>query len=124
VSRQQVDRIRAREVLDEELRTAKDIVLNSFVFHFDTPGKTLERLLRYEYYGYPKDFLFEYQKGIAAVTKADVLRVARQYLKPEEFTIVAVGNPREFGKPLTALGLPVKPIDLAIPQPQAALAGQ
>ncbi len=124
VSRQQVDRIRAHEVSDEELRTAKDIVLNSFVFHFDTPGKTLERLLRYEYYGYPKDFLFEYQKGIAAVTKADVLRVARQYLKPEEFTIVAVGNPQEFGKPLTSLGLPVKPIDLAIPQPQAALAGR
>ncbi len=32
--------------------------------------------MMYQYYGYPKDFIFQYQKAIAAVTKADVLRVA------------------------------------------------
>lgn len=117
VVREEVDRLRGAEVGDQELDTAKQTVLNSFVFHFDTPAKTLSRLLRYEYFDYPKDFIFQYQKAVAAVTKADVLRVARQYLRPQEFTIVAVGNPAEFGKPLPALGLPVRPIDLTIPQP-------
>ncbi len=117
VVRQEVDRIRASEVADQELETAKQTSLNGFVFHFDTPGKTLSRVLRYRYYGYPDDFIFGYQKALGAVTKADVLRVARQYLHPEAFTVVAVGNPKEFGKPLSALGLPIHPLDLTIPPP-------
>lgn len=112
----EVDGIRTAPVTDQELETAKQSVLNSFVFYFDSPGKTLSRVITYEYYGYPKDFIFQYQKGVAAVTKADVLRVAKQYLKPENITIVAVGKPADFGKPLTTLGA-VKEIDLSIPEP-------
>jgi len=115
---EELRKLRAREVTDEELKTAKDTVLNSFVFFFDTPAKTLNRVVLYDYYGYPKDFIFAYQKAVAAVTKADVLRVARQYLKPENLTIVAVGNPREFGKPLSTLKLPVHTLDLTIPEPR------
>jgi len=117
VVREEVDRIRSSEVAGEELETAKQTSLNSFVFHFDTPAKTLSRVLRYRYYGYADDFIFQYRQALGAVTKADVLRVARQYLHPEAFTFVAVGNPRDFGKPLSALGLPVQPLDLAIPPP-------
>ena len=75
--------MRTTEVTDQELETAKQSVLNSFVFFFDHPGKILNRMVTYEYYGYPKDFIFQYQKGVEAVTKADVLRVAKEYLKPE-----------------------------------------
>ncbi|MFN3326809.1 MAG: M16 family metallopeptidase [Bryobacteraceae bacterium] len=122
VIHEEVRRLRTQEVTDKELQTAKDTVLNSFVFNFDRPSKTLNRLVTYEYHGYPKDFIFTYQKAIAAVTKADVLRVAKEYLRPENFTIVTVGNVSEFGKPLTETGLAVKPIDLTIPEPPAAAA--
>ncbi len=111
-------KIRTGEVTDEELKTAKDTVLNSFVFFFDTPAKTLNRLVLYEYYGYPSDFIFQYQKAVERVTKADVLRAAKEYLKPENLTIVAVGNSREFGEPLTSLNLPVHNLDLTIPEPK------
>jgi zinc protease len=97
-------------------------VLNGFVFNFDRPSKTLNRLVQYQYYGYPRDFIFQYQKAIAAVTKADVLRVAKEHFKPEELTFVAVGNPSAFGTPLSALDLPVQPIDLSIPDPKQATA--
>jgi zinc protease len=113
----EVNKMRTSEVTDQELDTAKQSVLNSFVFFFDSPSKTLSRVVTYEYYGYPKDFIFQYQKGVQAVTKADVLRVAKQYLKPEDISIVAVGKPSDFGKPLTTLG-PVKEIDLSIPEPR------
>ncbi len=116
VIQEEIERIRTTEVTDDELMTAKEKVLNSFVFNFDTPGKTLSRLVTTDYHGYPKDFIFQYQKGVASVTKADVLRVAKQYLKPEAMTIVAAGKPSEFGKPLTALGMAVHPIDLTIPE--------
>jgi zinc protease len=112
---EEAQKIRTAEVADEELSTAKQSALNGLVFAFDTRSKTLARVLTYEYYGYPKDFIDQYQKALATVTKADVLRVAKQRLDPASFTIVAVGNPKDFGKPLESLGVPVKIIDLTIP---------
>jgi zinc protease len=116
----EVDRMRTGEVTADELESAKETVLNGFVFEFDTPSKTLNRLLTYRYYGYPDDFIFQYEKAVQQVTRADILRVAKQYLDPAKFVIVAVGNPKDFGTPLSSLGLPVSDIDLTIPQPKRA----
>src|SRR5580693_6407462 len=113
----EVEKMRAAEVTERELAEAKQGVLNSFVFFFDSPAKTLNRVMRYEYYGYPKDFLFEYQKAIAAVTRADVLRAAKEHFLTENLAIVAIGNSKDFGKPLSALG-PVTTLDLTIPEPK------
>jgi zinc protease len=118
----EVARIRTQEVTAEELESARQTVLNGFVFNFDTPSKTLNRLLTYRYYGYPDDFIFQYQKAVRDVTRADILRVAKQYLDPAKFVIVAVGNPKDFGTPLTAMGLPVSDIDLTITPPKRAAA--
>jgi zinc protease len=116
----EVNRIRTQEVTAEELESAKQTVINGFVFNFDTPSKTLNRLLTYRYYGYPDDFIFQYQKAVRDVTRADILRVAKQYVDPAKFVIIAVGNPKDFGTPLTSMGLPVSDIDLTIPQPKRA----
>ncbi|MFY9727716.1 MAG: pitrilysin family protein [Bryobacteraceae bacterium] len=112
---EEVERMRSAAVSEAELKTAKDTALNSLVFAFDTKAKTLGRILNYEYYGYPRDFIQQYQRAIEAVTRADVLRVAKQYLAPAEFIIAAVGNAEEFGQPLAKLGRPVTAIDLTIP---------
>ncbi len=114
----QIERMRESEVTEAELKTAKDSVLNSFVFNFDTRAKTLNRLLTYEYFGYPKDFIFQYKKKLEAVTRQDVLNVAKKHLHPEELTIVAVGKPSDFDQPLSALGRPVTTLDLTIPEPK------
>jgi len=113
-ARAELEKMRAAEVTEQELKTAKDAVLNSFVFFFDSPAKTLNRVMMYEYFGYPKDFLFEYQKKVTAVTRADVLRVMRAHTNAANLSIVAVGNPKDFGKPLSAAGK-VEKIDLSIP---------
>ena len=117
-AREELEKMREAPVTDQELQTAKDTILNGFVFNFDRPSKTLNRLMVYEYFGYPKDFVFQYQKAIASVTKADVLRVAKEHFRPQEITIVAVGNPQEFKTPLSELGIKVEPIDLTIPEPK------
>jgi zinc protease len=113
----EVEKMRAAEVTERELEEAKQGVLNSFVFFFDSPAKTLNRVMRYEYYGYPKDFLFGYQKAIAAVTRADVLRAAKEHFLPQNLTIVAIGNSKALGKPLSVVGT-VTPLDLTIPEPK------
>jgi zinc protease len=120
VIEEEIAKLRTSEVTDEELESAKQTVANSFVFNFDTPAKTLNRVLRYDYYGYPHDFIDRYQRAIAAVTRQDVLRVAKERLSPKDLTVVAVGKPADFGTPLATLRLPVSPIDLTIPEPGGA----
>lgn len=117
----EIKRIQAQPITAQELAYAKESTLNSFVFNFQDPGQTLSRLMRYEYYGYPADFLFRYQKAVSATTAADVQRVAKQYLKPENLVTLVVGNQTAIQPPLTQLAAQVTPIDVTIPgsQPQA-----
>ncbi len=111
---EEVKKMTESEVTDEELALAKESYLNSFVFNFDTKGEIVSRLMVYEYYGYPPDFLQKAKANIEKVTKADVLRVAREHLKPDKMQILAVGRPQDFDEPLSVFG-PVHEIDIAIP---------
>jgi zinc protease len=111
----EIKRLQTQTVTAKELNYAKESTLNSFVFNFQDPSQTLSRLMRYEYYGYPVDFLFRYQKGITATTIADVQRVAKKYLKPENLVTLVVGNQTAIQPPLTQLATKVTPIDITIP---------
>lgn len=115
--RSEIKRLQAEPVSPAELSFAKDSVLNSFVFNFADPAQTLSRLMRYEYYGYPADFIFRYQRGVEATTAADVQRVAKTYLKPEQLVTMVVGNAGAINPPLTALTTQVTPVDITIPTP-------
>jgi predicted Zn-dependent peptidase len=109
-------------VTDEELEKAKDQILKGFAFEFDSTAKIVGRMMRYEYFGYPRDYLQTYQANIRKVTKEDVQRVAKQYLKTEDLAILVLGKAKDFDQPLESLGK-VTPIDIAIPKPkQEALA--
>jgi zinc protease len=99
---------------DEEISRAKDSILNTFVFRFDSPGKVLQEKMTYEFYGYPLDFLEKYQAGIEHVSKADVARVATKYLHRDQMAVLVVGNPAEFDKAAASLG-PATKIDITIP---------
>jgi zinc protease len=96
----------------DELKFAKDAILNSFIFRFDTPQKVLHERMMYEFYGYPLDYLEKFRAEIEKVTSADVNRVIQKYVHPEEFAVLVVGNASRFGKPLTVLG-PVQKIDIS-----------
>jgi zinc protease len=105
-------------VKPEEMKRAKDAILNSFIFEFDSKEKVLSERMRYEFYGYPADLLEQYPANIQKVTPADVDRVARKYVHPENLAILVVGNPKDFDKNLSTFGK-VTPIDIAIPPPKA-----
>ena len=112
----EVEKIRTEEVSDDELKQAIDGFMNSSVFDYDTKGEILSRALRYEYHEYPQDFVEQLMAGIREVTKADVRRVAAQYLHPDKFTLIAVGKASDFDKPLNTLG-DVTEVDITIPPP-------
>ena len=111
----------------EELKRAKDDILNSFIFQFDTPEKVLREKMAYEFYHYPLDFLERYRSEVEKVTADDVSRVARKYVHKDRMAVLVVGNDTEFGKPLSTLG-PVQEVDIYHPsaagEPDAAGAGR
>jgi zinc protease len=114
---EEVRKMTESEVTDEELALARESYLNSFVFNFDTKGEIVNRLMTYEYFGYPADFLQKTKQNVEKVSKADVLRVAREHLKPDKMQILAVGRPQDFDEPLSVLG-PLREIDITIPVPE------
>ena len=116
----EIAKIRQSPVSEEELSQAKDAVLNSFVFNFQSPEQTLSRLVRYEYYGYPEDFVFQFREDIANTTAEAVQAAAQVHLKPEDLVVLVVGNATDIQPPLTTIvpDQPVTQIDITIPQPE------
>jgi zinc protease len=118
----QIAELKTNPINDAEIKRAKDSILNSFIFAFDSPAKILRERMAYEFYGYPPDFLERYRAGVEKVTTEDVARVAAKYLHREKMTVLVVGNTAQFDKPLSTLG-PVKTLDISIPPPPEEHAG-
>jgi zinc protease len=112
---EEIDRIRASEVTEDEWRKAREAAVHNLVFASESRAQLFARQMTLNYYGYPNDYIPQYQKALQAVTRADVLRVAKQYLNPANLTVVVAANPTMFGEPLERLG-PVTRLDLTIPE--------
>ncbi len=119
----EIDGLLSNPATPEELKRAKDSILNSFIFQFDTPEKVLREKMAYEFYHYPPDFLEKYRHGVEKVTAEDVARVAHKYVHKNQLAVLVVGNDADFDKPLSSLG-PVTNVDIAIPAPPASLMGE
>ena len=111
--------LRSRPPTEAELQRAKNDLLNSFIFRYDSPEKVLNEQVTLAVYGYPADFLERYRAGVEKVTSADVVRVAQKYVQAENLAIVVVGNAPEIQPPLDSLGK-VTALDIAIPGAPAA----
>ncbi len=115
----QIAALRTQPFTEDELKMAKDQLLNSFIFNYDSKDKVLNAATRLEFYGYPPDFLEKYRDAVEKVTVADVDRVAKKYVDPSKLAVLVVGNQDEFGSALTALELgQPHPVDITIPMPQ------
>ncbi len=113
---EELDQLKTNPISDAEINRAKDSILNSFVFNFDSPEKVLHEKMAYEFYGYAADFLERFRSAVEKVQAADVARVAAKYVHKDQFAVLVVGNTADFDKPLTSLG-EVKNIDITIPPP-------
>ena len=110
---EEIKRIANEPVTDEELESSKRGYIDRFPRNFASKGQIAGTFANDEYTGrYARDpeFWKKFRDRIAAVTKADVQRVAKKYLTPEKLVIVAVGQKDEIlkGHP----DHPVKLVDL------------
>lgn len=96
--------LRERPVSQEELELFRNNILNAEVFRFTSKQAVAERIARTQLLGLPDDYYEQYVRQIQAATPADLQRVMQQYVRPEQFVIVVVGDRRQFDKPLSSLG--------------------
>jgi zinc protease len=114
----QIDELNTTPFTELELARAKENILNSFIFRYDTRDKVLAERVRLEFYGYPADFLETYKAALEKVTVADLQAAAKKYIHPDKLAILVVGNEPEIKPGLDELKLgPVHPIDITIPMP-------
>jgi predicted Zn-dependent peptidase len=100
----QIRLIREEKVTEYELNSAKDSFINRFVFRFTNPSSIVAQLMHLEYEGLPRDFYETYLDNVRDVTKDEVLRVAKEYLKPDKMTFLVVGKIDGFDAPLDEFG--------------------
>lgn len=104
--------LRERPPTERELRTAVDGVVNGFVFNFQTPGQIVSRMMYYLAGGLPEDWLERYAQGVQQVTPEAIRQVFADHLRPEEMTILIVGDPDGIGRQALANFGPVTVLDV------------
>jgi zinc protease len=112
----EIKKLRNELVTEQELANAKESILNSFVFNFQNPSQTLSRLMRYEYFDYPEDFIFTYQDKVQNTSREDILDAAQKYLQPDQLVTLVVGNVKGMNPPLSNLQEEIRLVDVSIPQ--------
>ena len=96
-------RIRDEPVPDAELAKAKAYVTLGLPGDFETTGGAAARFRDVLGYGLPLDYYDRYIERVGAVTAVDVQRVARQYIDPDHFDIVVVGDKAQIEAGIKAL---------------------
>jgi predicted Zn-dependent peptidase len=96
-------RIRDEPVPAAELAKAKAYVTLGLPGEFETTGGAAARFRELLVYGLPLDYYTQYIQRINAVAAADVQRVARQYIDPDHFDIVVVGDKNQIEAGIKAL---------------------
>ncbi len=104
---------------EKEMKKGKDGYLNSFVFNFDTKSEVINRMMTYDFYNLPSDFLQQEKEKVEKVSPEDVVAAAKNNIRTEEMIVLVVGNEEEFDEPLTSLGLgKAEIINITIPSPE------
>jgi zinc protease len=102
----------SRPITEDELATAKDALTQRLPGQFASLNGINGAITATWTQGLPADYYQQYGTRIAAVTREDVLRVARQYIDLDHLAIVIVGDRATIEGPLKATGIaPVVNVD-------------
>ena len=88
----ELQKIREQGVTDQELADAKAYLTGSFPLRLDTNAKLAGLISSVEYYKLGLDYADRYRTLIDGISKEDILRVARTYLRPDGYVLVVVAD--------------------------------
>jgi zinc protease len=95
----------ARPVTDDELKSAKAALIQSLPRRLATIGGVSGMVNEVYLNGLPEDYWTQFQRGVNAVTVADVQRVAEKYIDADHLTILIVGDRAKIEAPVKATGI-------------------
>jgi|GEM_PF-58404 len=128
----QLRRLREEPIPEEEVRAAKEYLVGSFPLRLETASQIADQIAQTRLLGLPIEWLTQYRERIAAVSPADVQRVARQHVRPDSALVIVVGDATKiYGKlqglaPITLVdveGRPLTPAQVAGAPSGGATAG-
>jgi zinc protease len=101
-----------KPITDEEIKTAKESLIQGLPQRFASVNAISTAVTTLVVQGLPDDYYQTYAKNVSAVTKEDLLRVAKQYIDLNHLAIVIVGDRSQVEAPLKATGIaPITNID-------------
>ena len=98
----------ARPVTQEELKTAKESLVQRLPATFASVGAINQALTGLWVQSLPDDYYQQYTKSVMAVTADEVVRVAKKYIDLDHLAIVVVGDRKAIEEPLR--GTKIAPI--------------
>ena len=88
----ELNRLRTEPVSAEELENAKRAIVGSFALSLESPQALLGNIVTQKLYNLPADYWDTYPQKVAAITAADIQRVAQKYIDKDHLQVVAVGD--------------------------------
>lgn len=114
-------RLRRDRVGPEELGEAEEYLAGSFPLTIETPNDIATQVLNVVFYQLPVSELATFRKRVIAVTPDDIQRVAQNYIRPDQLSIVLVGDARAIVPQLQSVGftdvdvVPIDQVDVTSP---------
>ena len=111
-------RMPRERVFERELAGAQAYLAGSFPLTIETPNDIATEVLNVIFYDLPVAEIGTFPQRVQAVTPDDILRVSKQYIRPDRLSIVLVGNASAFVPQLRQMGftqlevIPIQDLDL------------
>jgi zinc protease len=102
----EVTRMQKEPVTDPELKGIQNYLSGIFVIQNSNRGALIGQLEYVDFQGLGENYLKTYVAKVNAVTPAVVQKMTRDYIKPEEMTIVVVGDKAKITDQLTGFQTP------------------
>lgn len=91
--KQEIEKLKADGVSQEAYQEAMDYMIGSFPLRLDSNNDILTYLTFMQTENMGADYLDKWLDNMRKVTRDDIHRVAKKYLKPEDMIVVMVGQP-------------------------------
>ncbi len=100
----EIARLQCDRVGEAELANAQAYLSGNFPLTIETPDSIAMQVLNSLFYELDVKELENYRERVNAITVDDIQRVAKQYLKPNNLSVVLVGDASRFVKQLKGVG--------------------
>lgn len=107
----EIKRMQAEEITDIEFNEAVNFYSGYYPMILETPDNVAREIVKVKLYYLPVSYIEDFTKNIKKVTRADILRVARERWHPDNMVFCIVSKASDIEEKLKALG-PVKKISI------------